>query len=312
MLARSVDLDTRLGLPDEGSPPLKETTREERIPGWADAVLQAANERLLRIEEAFAADAVTIISPIVSPLEHQVREVVESRRERRKSLLVILDTVGGVVEVAERIARVFRQYYREVKFLVPDRALSAGTVLVMSGDAILMDYHSVLGPIDPQVVKDGKLVPALGYLIKFRELVEKADKGELSTPDVILLDKLDLAEMHQYELARDLSTQLLRDWLAKYKFKDWKVTETKKKKVTKQMKEVRAQEIAEKLSDTQRWGSHGRGIPMEVLVRELRLKVDDFGTDPAAQRNVWNYLWFLRDYMQNARQIMLVHAPYFS
>jgi hypothetical protein len=38
-----------------------------------------------------------------------------------------------------------------------------------------MDYYSVLGPIDPQVNnKDGKLVPALGYLDKINELIIKS------------------------------------------------------------------------------------------------------------------------------------------
>ena len=34
----------------------------------------------------------------------------------------------------------------------------------MSGDAIFMDYFSVLGPIDPQLPKGDTMVPALGYL----------------------------------------------------------------------------------------------------------------------------------------------------
>jgi ClpP class serine protease len=52
--------------------------------------------------------------------------------------------------------------------------MSAGTVLVMCGDNIYMDYFSVLGPIDPQVKRRSKgnvYVPALGYLEKYNELV---------------------------------------------------------------------------------------------------------------------------------------------
>jgi len=54
-----------------------------------------------------------------------------------------------------------------VDFLIPSHAMSAGTILAMSGDAIHMDYYSVLGPIDPQVEnQEGRLIPALGYLIR--------------------------------------------------------------------------------------------------------------------------------------------------
>ena len=127
---------------------------------------------------------------------------------------MILDTPGGVVEVVERIVRVLRQHHGEVKLIIPDRAMSAGTVLAMSGDDILMDYHSCLGPIDPQLEKDGRLVPALSYLSQFETLIRKSQNESLSTAEAVLLQKLDLAELHQFELARDLSVDLLKRWLA--------------------------------------------------------------------------------------------------
>ena len=51
----------------------------------------------------------------------------------------------------------------------------------MSGDSILMNYYSVLGPVDPQVqTKDGKLVAALGYLDKINEMIKKSINDTLS------------------------------------------------------------------------------------------------------------------------------------
>lgn len=41
------------------------------------------------------------------------------------------------------------------------------------------------------------------------------------------MDIIDLAELHQFELARDLSITLLKQWLTTYKFKDWTRTETR-------------------------------------------------------------------------------------
>ena len=120
------------------------------------------------------ADCLTIISPIQSGVEYRVKLAVEARETRRGTLVVILHTGGGVVEIVERIVRVFRTHYDEVKFLIPDQAMSAGTVLAMSGDDILMDYHSCLGPIDPQLPRDGRLIPALSYLSQYEALVEKS------------------------------------------------------------------------------------------------------------------------------------------
>lgn len=279
------------------------------VPSIDDAVKQWAHDRLTEIEEHVNADTITIFSPIAWGLEHRVRVAIEPRDERRDSLLVLIDTPGGVVEVVERIVRILRMHYREVKFLIPDRALSAGTILAMSGDAILMDYHSVLGPIDPQVERGGTLVPALSYLHQYETLRQKSVDGLLTTADIILLQKLDLAELHQFELARELSISLLKEWLATYKFKDWETTEERELPVTKEMKEERADFIARALSQHDRWHTHGRGISMQTLRDELKLKIDDYGQDEKLSELVWNYFWFLRDHMARSGASSFVHSP---
>ena len=99
--------------------------------------------------------------------------------------------------------------------------MSAGTVLVMSGDAIHMDYYSVLGPIDPQVEdREGKPVPALGYSIRYDDLLAKAGAGRSSTAEMEILINFDQMRLYAFEQARDLSKSLLEEWLVKYKFKD--------------------------------------------------------------------------------------------
>lgn len=278
-------------------------------PGSMQGVKEWANARLAEIEQHLTADGVAIISPIGWGLEHTVRMAVEPREPKREKLFVLLDTGGGVVEVVERIVRVFRRFYREVLFLIPDRALSAGTILAMSGDAILMDYHSVLGPIDPQVERDGKLIPALSYLAQFELMKEKSEKNELTTAEALLLQKLDLAELHQFELARDLSVKLLKEWLATYKFKDWNVTRTRGIPVTQEMKEERADSIARELSRHDRWHTHGRGISMQTLRDELNLEIDDYGADPQFQGLVWGYFWFLKDHMARNGFTTFLHSP---
>ena len=55
---------------------------------------------------------------------------------------------------------------------------------------------------------------------------------------------MDLAEMHQFEMARDLSISLLKQWLATYKFKDWTTTETNQTTVAPSMRVARAEAIA--------------------------------------------------------------------
>lgn len=278
-------------------------------PTTVDSVREWAAGRLREIEEILAADGLAIISPLIGGVEHRVKVAIETRTERRDHLFVVLDTGGGVVEVVERIVRALRNHYSEVKFIIPDRAMSAGTVLAMSGDEIWMDYHSCLGPIDPQVERAGRLEPALSYLTQYERLIAKSQQQALSTAEIVLLSKLDLAELHRYELARDLTIELLKTWLTSYKFKDWTVTETRGIPVTPEMRVDRAEEIAQQLSNQERWLTHGRGIDMMTLQGELGLKIDDLDGRPELKEAVWNYFWFLCHYMSAAQIESFVHTP---
>ncbi len=282
---------------------------EKPIAGVQNVILEQLNRDLAELEKKLEADVVSMMGPIVGGLDDRIRMAVERLDARAAKLAVLLDTPGGVVEVVERIVGVLRHHYREVVFVIPGRAMSAGTVLALSGDAILMDYYSVLGPIDPQVQKDGKLIPALAYLIQFDDFIKKSTEGRLTTAEMVLLQKLDLGELHQFREARDLSIELLKKWLVTYKFKDWQLTETRREAVTPEMKEARADKIANALNNIRRWHTHGRGIPMKVLREELDLRIDDFGQDPTLARRVHEYTAVLREFMLTLQAPMFVHRP---
>ena len=274
---------------------------------------QALRQHLLKLERALKADVLAVIGAIVPGAERKVRDALEKLATRRPRLAVILQTGGGVVEVAERMVNVFRHFYREVVFIVPDVALSAGTVLVMSGDEIWMDYYSCLGPIDPQIertMKDGtkRLVPALSYLSQFNRLVEKSAAGELTTAEMVLLTNFDLAELHAFEEAKEQAVGLIKAWLVQYKFKDWNETQTRKAPVSQAQKEAQAEQIAEKLSAHEHWHSHGRGIPMSTLQNELGLRITDFGVDPVVRAAIRNYFDLAISYMQVLPLAHLVHG----
>ena len=116
------------------------------------------------VEKAMDANVVAVVSPILPGLDRRLRDAMETAQDRKDSVAVILDTPGGIVEVVERMVATLRSHYEDMTVIVPDRAMSAGTILALSADRIMMDYFSCLGPIDPQIEKDDKLVPALSYL----------------------------------------------------------------------------------------------------------------------------------------------------
>lgn len=273
-----------------------------------DYIRDQLNQHAENIEKIIDADVMSIISPIFPGLDVRVRDVVEKFSSHRKTICIILDTSGGIVEIVERMVEAIRHHYQEVIFVIPNKAMSAGTVFVMSGDRILMDFFSCLGPIDPQIEKDGKLVPALSYLNQFEKLNKKATKGELTSAEYALLSKLDLGELYQFEQARELSKELLVKWLSIYKFKDWQTTETRKIPVTQQIKQDRANEIAEILSDNSHWHSHGRSINMKSLVEELKLKIEDFSSIEGLSPLIREYFELIIDYMNREQIGSFVHS----
>ena len=245
-----------------------------------------------------SADCLFYKGQIAFGADDRIRDAVESVRKRRRKLVFILETSGGFAEDARRISDTLRHHYREVDFLIPSHAMSAGTILALSGNAIWMDYYSVLGPIDPQVPsQDGRqLLPALGYLVRYEETIRKANRGEAGAAELQILLSFDQGELYAYGQARDLSVALLEEWLAKYKFKNWKETKTRKMPVTAKMKRERAVEIATELNDTKKWNSHGIGINMHRLRRELKLHIDDFGKNRELRIAVRDFHKLTEDY----------------
>lgn len=256
------------------------------------------------IEAKLECDVIHCYGEIRPALVPQFRDVVEklaAREGKRGAIGICLTTPGGQAEVVEKLVEIIRHHYDHVYFIVPRMAMSAGTIFCMAGDKIYMDYSSSLGPIDPQVPdREGKyLVPALGYLDKVAELVEKSRTGELTPAEYVLFEKQDLAMLRFYEQARDLSITLLKQWLTRYKFKDWATHRTTNpgSPVTADDKDRRAEEIATLLSNNSHWHSHGRFIGMRTLVEKLRLEIDDFGRDRDLQDAVRRYSDVLSDYL---------------
>jgi hypothetical protein len=276
----------------------------------SDIIERELDGHITAIEEKMEGDVLAFCGPILYGVEDHIRTAVEETKRKRKKLIVVLETSGGYIEVVQRIADTLRHHYKQIEFVIPDYAMSAGTVLVMCGDAIHMDYYSVLGPIDPQVEQpDGKMIPALGYLEKYDELIKKSQNGSLTTAEMtFLISKFDPAELYSYERSKELSNALLKEWLVKYKFKNWKTTKTHRRKVTRAMKVARAAEIAEKLNDTKRWNSHGRGISMAVLRREINLRIEDFGRDAELNSYIRGFYRLLRDYIIKRGHKWVVHT----
>lgn len=282
------------------------------------SIFGVINEKGCLLEKELGGDIV-FYHGIIHPAYHRLfRDFVEKAKSKSKrkdnAIAVFLRTAGGSPEIAEMMVSVLRKHYNSVYFVVPDFAMSAGTVLCMSADKIYMDYSSSLGPIDPQVpsLDTGEYVPALGYLDKVSELT---NKGNLAPADVVLLRGIDLAKLALYEQARDLSIDLLKEWLVKYKFKNWKKHRTNKTKkgqlVTVSEKKDRAEEIAKALGDHKMWRSHGRRLDVEKL-KGLRIEIDDYSNNHQLQNLIREYNDPLTGYIDRMQMPFFLHNPHIN
>ena len=265
-------------------------------------------------------DCIFINSMISSPLDDSFRVALEQIRSKsdeseKSHLIVVLQTTGGYMETVERLVAVMRTHYEEVSFVIPNFAYSAGTVLVLSGNRIFMDYYSVLGPIDPQVPskETSRSLPGLGVLAKFDETCKAINESESEkncrAELAYLVKQFEPEQLFAIEQAKQHGISLITEWLPKYKFKDWKKTETRGYIVTDNLRERRAKKIAETLGDVEKWHSHGRGISMRELTGDdLKLKIDDFGTDSELNHLIRNYHGLAVDYYGKLGYFEYIHS----
>lgn len=280
------------------------------------SIFNVIDSKARELEEKLSSDVIFYhgsIHPYFFRTFRNFVEEVHDKSERSDSAIsVVLRTGGGSAETTERMVEVLRKHYDFVYFIVPDIAMSAGTIFCMSGDKIYMDYASSLGPIDPQVPAPdtGDLVPALGYIDKVKEIVEK---DELSPADVVMLKSVDLAKLALFEQAKDLSIDLLKKWLVEYKFKDWNIhgTTNPGSPVTSAEKEKRAEEIATDLSNHKKWRSHGRNLDIKKL-KELRIQIDDYSDNAKLRDAIRGYNDPLTGYIDRLRENFYLHSHHIS
>jgi len=207
---------------------------------------------------------------------------------------IILETPGGYAEFSEQIVEYIRKKFNDVVFIIPGAAMSAGTIMAMAGDDILMSPLSSLGPIDAQISWQGKRFSAHAFLeglVKIKEEVE--DKGVLNKAYIPILQNVSPGEIQNAQNALDFAKDLVTGWLSKYKFKNWRVHSTTGKPVTEEDREKRAAEIAGKLCNQGEWKTHGRSININDL-RKMKLKITDYTESKELSEAIQRYFILLK------------------
>jgi predicted RNA-binding Zn-ribbon protein involved in translation (DUF1610 family) len=207
---------------------------------------------------------------------------------------LILETPGGSGEVAEDIVRLLRAKYEDVGVIIPGYAKSAGTIMAMSADEILMDCSSSLGPIDAQIQWQGKVFSAEALLEGMKRIKKEVeDTGVLNKAYIPMLQGISPGELQNAENALEFSRSLVKDWLAHYKFRTWTEHSSTRQAVTEADRVARAAEISEQLCEHKHWLTHGRSIKIDDL-EKMRLRITDFGRTPDLADAIRRYYTLLQ------------------
>ena len=251
----------------------------------------ALEQELLALIKKYNKERGTFLLVMVSAISKQIPDVVLSQEDFYmvadmlndlsdiSKVDVYLETPGGSGEAAEEIVEFLHKKFEYVSFVVSGEAKSAGTLMVLSGDDILMTQTGSLGPIDAQVKIGRSTISAYNYMKWVDEKLEEAEKKEKLNPfDATMIAQISPGELKGVNHALKFAEDLVGKWLKKYKFKHWTVTETHKTEVSEDTKEKRAKEIAKELINHGKWRSHGRSIKIKDL-EDIGLRISEVDND---------------------------------
>lgn len=88
------------------------------------------------------------------------------RLDKAKGLDLFLHTPGGSIATTESLVNYLHlMFNKDMRVIVPQIAMSAGTMIACSSREIILGKQSSLGPIDPQL----RDLPAQGVLNEFKK-----------------------------------------------------------------------------------------------------------------------------------------------
>lgn len=231
---------------------------------------------------------ISIDAKDLTPLNDQISH------PKAKAIDLILETPGGSGETAEDIVKLLRHKYDDVGVIVPGAAKSAGTIIAMAADEILMEPVSALGPIDAQILWQGKVFSAGALIEKVEKIKQEVALTKILNKAYIpILQSVSPGELQNAENSLEFAKILVRDWLVRYKFKDWTVHHSSGAPVTADERMQRAADVAAALCDHTKWKTHGRSIHIDDL-RGMRLHITDYTEQPQLCEAIQRYYALLQ------------------
>jgi hypothetical protein len=195
---------------------------------------------------------------------------------------LLIHTPGGDANTAEMILNTLHQRASSVRVIVPREAKSAGTLVAMGAEEIVMGPASELGPVDPQfpVIVGGipRYLPAQAIVDSYDELVTLLHEAQAANQPgmayVTVLQQQNAAFVNEARRQIEHSKAMGQRWLIKAMYPG---------------DANKAEEIMNRLSDANIHKSHGRMIDAKMARDEIGLRVKIL----PARNGLWRALWRL-------------------
>lgn len=131
--------------------------------------------------------------------------------DKTKGLDLILHTPGGDIAATESIIDYLHSIFNgNIRTIVPQMAMSAGTMIALSSEVIMMGKQSSLGPIDPQIGG----VACGAVLDEFNQAKEDV-KNDISCLGLwqVIISKYNPTFLVSCARAQEWSTELAEKWI---------------------------------------------------------------------------------------------------
>lgn len=181
-----------------------------------------------------------------------------------KGLTLMLHTPGGVTNAAETVVAYLKSKFPYFEVLVPTLAMSAGTMIALASNRLVMGRQSQLGPIDPQMnVGGGRTVSARSVVEQFERAKAEVLADQLTAHVwAPIVQSLGPALLQEAQNALDYSESMVARWLAAGMF------------AGEGDPQAKGSAVAHHFNDASTHKSHGRRIDRDEA-RSQGLAVDD-------------------------------------
>lgn len=191
--------------------------------------------------------------------------------DKTKGLDLILHTPGGDISATESLVVYLKSIFgKDIRVIIPQMAMSAGTMISCCAKEVIMGKHSNLGPIDPQY----GMYRAHGIIEEFENIKQEHVNNPLGTqvwgP---ILSKYTPTLVGECQKVIDWSNGLVKQWLIENMFEGVINAEDK------------ANSVVESIGSHALTKSHSRHLHIDYL-RNIGLNITALEDDSELQDKV--------------------------